>query len=59
MDTSKLGTVLRHTASLASREFKWAHSSRQVFKWLQDTLTDIQRAARFYYLQQNCFGGKL
>ncbi len=24
-----------------------------------DTLTDIQRAARFYYLQQQGFGGKL
>lgn len=31
--------------------------------WLSDTsphtLTDIQRAARFYYLQQNCFGGRV
>ncbi|SFJ78355.1 DNA adenine methylase [Paraburkholderia megapolitana] len=47
----------------ADHTFKWALSSRQVFRWLQDTvpetLTDIQRAARFYYLQQNCFGGKL
>ncbi|QCP50135.1 DNA adenine methylase [Trinickia violacea] len=45
------------------RQFKWALSSRQVFKWLQDTppetLTDIQRAARFYYLQQNCFGARI
>lgn len=45
------------------RQFKWALSSRQVFKWLQmtrpETLTDIQRAARFYYLQQNAFGGKV
>lgn len=34
-----------------------------MFKWLSDTppetLTDIQRAARFYYLQQNCFGGRV
>lgn len=32
-----------------------------VFKWLNDippeTLTDILHAARFCYLQQNCFGG--
>lgn len=45
------------------RQFKWALSSRQVFKWLQDTpvetLTDIQRAARFYYLQQSAFGGRV
>ena len=34
-----------------------------VFKWLQDTkpetLTDIQRAARFYYLQHHAFGGRV
>jgi DNA adenine methylase len=34
-----------------------------VYKWLQDTpakvLTDIQRAARFFYLQQHAFGGKV
>jgi DNA adenine methylase len=45
------------------RQFKWALSSRQVFVWLQetvpDTLTDIQRAARFFYLQQHAFGGRV
>lgn len=45
------------------RQFKWAISSRQIFKWHQlaqpETLTDIQRAARFYYLQQHAFGGKV
>lgn len=45
------------------RQFKWALSSRDVFKWLQDTppetLTDIKRAARFYYLQHQAFGGKV
>ena len=45
------------------RQFKWAISSRQVFKWQQatkpETLTDIQRAARFYYLQHHAFGGKV
>lgn len=45
------------------RQFKWALSSRQVFKWQQmtrpETLTDIQRAARFYYLQQSAFGGRV
>ncbi|MDP1594293.1 MAG: DNA adenine methylase [Gallionella sp.] len=34
------------------RQFKWALSSRQIFKWHQmtepETLTDIQRAARFF-----------
>lgn len=45
------------------RQFKYALSSRQVFKWMQmtnpETLTDIQRAARFFYLQQHAFGGKV
>ena len=45
------------------RQFKWALSSREVFKWVQDTppetLTDIQRAARFYYLQHQAFGGRV
>lgn len=45
------------------RQFKWALSSREIFKWTQDTppdtLTDIQRAARFFYLQQHAFGGRV
>lgn len=45
------------------RQFKWALSSRKIFEWQQmtrpETLTDIQRAARFFYLQQLAFGGKV
>lgn len=45
------------------RYFKWALVSREEFdRQLQsppDTLTDIQRAARFYYLQKCAFGGKV
>jgi DNA adenine methylase len=45
------------------RQFKWALTSRKVFEWLKmtrpETLTDIQRAARFYYLQQAAFGGRV
>lgn len=55
--------VVQHHLEEFVRQFKWALSSRQVFKWLQETipetLTDIQRAARFYYLQHNCFGAKV
>lgn len=55
--------VVQHHLEEFVRQFKWALSSRQVFKWLKntqpETLTDIQRAARFYYLQHNCFGAKL
>ncbi|WP_438282316.1 DNA adenine methylase [Pseudomonas alabamensis] len=44
------------------RQFKWALSSRQIFEWQKmtrpETLTDIQRAARFFYLQQHAFGSK-
>jgi DNA adenine methylase len=45
------------------RYFKWVLVARDEFERLKraapDTLTDIQRAARFYYLQQTCFGGKI
>lgn len=45
------------------RHFKYSLASREMFKWIQDTppdsLTDIQRAARFFYLQHHCFGGKV
>ncbi|WP_263264876.1 DNA adenine methylase, partial [Pseudomonas sp. RIT-PI-S] len=44
------------------RQFKWALVSRTMFDWAKlqapATLTDIQRAARFFYLQQLCFGAK-
>lgn len=55
--------VVKHHLEEFVRQFKWALSSREVFKWLQDTpaetMTDIQRAARFFYLQHHCFGGKV
>lgn len=55
--------VVQHHLEEFVRQFKWALTSRQVFKWLQDTppatLTDIQRAARFYYLQHHAFGGRV
>ncbi|MGH8420755.1 MAG: DNA adenine methylase, partial [Pseudomonas fluorescens] len=44
------------------RQFRWALTSREMFRWCQlqhpDTLTDIQRAARFFYLQRLAWGGK-
>lgn len=55
--------VLQHHLEEFIRQFKWALNSRKMFEWLQDTppdtLTDIQRAARFYYLQKLSFGGKV
>ncbi len=46
------------------KQFKWLLSSR---KWFEDWktqiegpgLTDIQRAARYYYIQRLCFGGRV
>lgn len=62
-DLVNLYRVVQHHLEEFVRQFKWALSSREVFRWLSDTppdtLTDIQRAARFYYLQQNCFGGRV
>lgn len=53
--------VIQHHLDEFVRQFRWALSSRQIFTCLQqtppDTLTDIQRAARFYYLQKHAFGG--
>lgn len=55
--------VIQHHLEEFVRQFKWALISRQIFEWLQATppvvLTDIQRAARFYYLQKLAFGGKV
>jgi DNA adenine methylase len=43
-------------------QFRLAINSREIFEWHKitppETLTDIQRAARFYYLQQHAFSGK-
>lgn len=55
--------VVKHHLEEFVRQFKWALISRQIFGWLkqtpEETLTDIQRAARFYYLQKMAFGGKV
>lgn len=54
--------VVKHHLEEFIRQFKWALVSRQIYKWLQitpeETLTDIQRAARFYYLQKQALGAR-
>jgi DNA adenine methylase len=54
---------VRHHLDEFVRMFRWSLVSRQMFEWAQmerpETLTDIQRAARFYYLQKLAFGGKV
>ncbi len=53
--------VVQYHIDEFAKQFEWAVTSRELFQRYQGTppeaLTDIQRAARFYYLQQNAFGG--
>ncbi len=62
-ELTNLYRVLKHHLEEFCRQFKWALTSRQVYLWEQQkvpaTLTDIQRAARFYYLQKLAFGGRV
>lgn len=62
-DLVNLYRVVQHHLEEFVRQFKWALTSRQVFKWQQETrsetLTDVQRAARFFYLQHTAFGGRV
>jgi DNA adenine methylase len=62
-DLVSLYRVVQHHLEEFIRHFKWALTSREIYKWLQitpvETLTDIQRAARFFYLQKLGFGGKV
>lgn len=55
--------VVKHHLEPLIQQCEWYLVSRQMFEWLKqtpvDTLTDIQRAARFYYLQKMAFGGKV
>lgn len=55
--------VVRHHLDELVRMFRWSLVSRQMWEWSQmerpETLTDVQRAARFFYLQKLAFGGKV
>ena len=62
-DMVNLYRVVQHHMEEFLRHFKWALTSREIYGWAKATppatLTDIQRAARFFYLQKNGFGGKV
>lgn len=62
-DLVNLYRVVQHHLDEFVRQFRWALSSRQLYEWAKitepETLTDIQRAARFFYLQKLGFGGKV
>lgn len=55
--------IVKHHLEPLIEEFRWGLVGRQQFEWFQkqpiDQLTDIQRAARFFYLQKLCFGGRV
>ncbi|MGH9657951.1 MAG: DNA adenine methylase, partial [Bryobacteraceae bacterium] len=55
--------VCQHHADELARWLRHAVASRKLHEWFsaQDPslLTDVQRAARFLYLQKNSFGGRL
>lgn len=62
-DIVNLYRVVKHHFEELYSQFKWALTSRQNWEWLKitpaETLTDIQRAARFLYLQKLAFGAKV
>lgn len=62
-DLVRLYRVVQHHLDEFVRQFRWALTSREMFNWAKsgapDSLTDIQRAARFFYLQKCGFGGKV
>lgn len=62
-DLVNLYRVIKHHLHEFLRQLEWSLVSRQLFEWAKvavpETLTDIQRAARFYYLQKLGFGGKV
>lgn len=62
-DLITLYRVIQNHLEEFVRYFKWSLVSRDEFARLQaveeSTLTDIQRAARFYYLVKNAFGAKI
>ena len=62
-DVVNLYRVLQHHLEEFIRQFKWALTARAEFERQlrvePDTLTDIQRAARFYYIQKLAFAGRI
>lgn len=62
-DVINLYRVIQHHLEEFVRQFKWQLISREEWDRLKsvppESLTDIQRAAQFYYLQRLSFGGKV
>ena len=62
-DVVNLYRILQNHLDEFVRQFKWQLVSRDEWQRLKslppESLTDIQRAAQFYYLQRLSFGGKV
>lgn len=63
-DLVRFYRVLQNHLEEFLKQFKWLLASREWFEdWSRQQqaggLTDIQRAARYYYLQRLCFGGRV
>lgn len=61
-DIVNLYRVVKHHLEELYKQFKWMLCSRQGYVWLKatppETMTDIQRAARWLYIQKTSFGGQ-
>lgn len=55
--------IVKHHLDELVRQFRWQLVAREEFERLKasapETLTDIQRAARFFFLQKTSFGAKV
>jgi DNA adenine methylase len=63
-DLVKFYRVVQNHLEEFLKQFKWLLSSHEWFEdWKQQLevtgLTDIQQAARYYYVQRHCYGGKV
>lgn len=62
-DLMNLYRVVKHHPDEFLRQFEWSLVGREEYDRLKsvpaETLTDIQRAARFYYLQKQGFGSRV
>lgn len=62
-DLIRLYRCVQHHLDEFVRQFRWALHSREMFNWLKlahlDGLTDIQRAARFFFLQRSGYSGRV
>lgn len=62
-DLVTLYRVIKHHLEEFIRYFKWTLVARDEFEWFlreaPSSLTDIQRAVRFYYLSRTGYGGKI